>query len=83
MTAFFNWLARAMGDGENPSTTRLIVVATVPAVVLVPLCVWAVLSLRAHALLELPGTVTGFAAACLTTLLGALHLNKKEETKNP
>ena len=83
MNSFFNWLARAMGDGENPSATRLIVVSTVPALVLLVVGVWAALSLHAHALLEIPGSVTGFVAACLTTLLGVLHLNKQVESKTP
>ena len=81
MSTFFNWLARAMGDGENPSSARLIAVLCVPTVVLVPLAVWALLSLRAGELREFPGSITGFMAAANTLVLAAFHLNKREESK--
>ena len=81
LQALAAWLARAMGDGENPSTSRLIVVATVPLTILVPLLVWAFLSLATGGLLEFPATVTGFITAAVTLILGAFHLNKKEESK--
>lgn len=81
MKALITWLGAAMGDGENPSSMRLIAVLCVPALLLVPLFVWAGLSIRARALLEFPATVTGFIGAALTPTLTFLHLNKREETK--
>ena len=72
-----------MGDGENPSTSRLIVVATVPATILLPIFLWAGLSLHAHTLVEFPASLTGFVTATDTIVLGAFHLNKREESKAP
>jgi len=70
-----------MGDGENPSSARLLAVAVVPASVLVPLGVWAALSLHARALLEVPGSVTGFVSAANAPLLALLHFNKRIEAQ--
>jgi hypothetical protein len=75
------WLARAMGDGDSPSTSRLIVVSTVPVTILLPLFVWAALSVRASALVEFPPSITGFITAAVTLILGAFHLNKREESR--
>jgi hypothetical protein len=75
------WLSRAMGDGENPSTSRLIVVATVPLTLLLPLFIWATLCLVNRQVLDFPASVTGYITAANTLVLGAFHLNKKEETK--
>ena len=84
MNALFEWLGRAMGDGDSPSSSRLIAVPCAMALILVPVFVWAVLSLRVGQILDFPGTVTGFVAATLTPLLGFLHIQKREETKqNP
>jgi hypothetical protein len=79
MNTFFTFLGRAMGDGENPSSARLLAVAVVPAAILVPLAAWAALSLHAHALLEMPGSVTGFVSAANAPLLALLHFNKRIE----
>ena len=81
MKTLCSFLGRAMGDGENPSASRLIAVATIPLLLLVPLFVWAWLSLKSGAMAEFPGTVTGFVASALTPMLTFLHLNKREETK--
>lgn len=81
MRAFMSWISRALGDGENPSSSRLLAITCVPALLLVPLVVWTVLSIQRGQMLEFPGTVTGFVAAGTTPLLGYLHLNKREETK--
>ena len=78
----WSWLGRALGDGENPSSSRLLALVCVPALVLVPLIVWAVLSLVAHSLLEIPGGVTAFVGATVSPMLAFVHLQKREETKS-
>ena len=77
----FSWLAKAMGDGENPSTMRLIAVSCVPFIVVAPVAVWAWLSLSEHKLQDFPASVTGYVPIIVGTILGALHLNKREESK--
>ena len=77
------FLKAALGDGENPSASRLIAVPCAMALVLLPLFTWAVLSWRAGAMLEIPGSVTGFVSACLIPILGFLNIQKREETKTP
>ena len=75
------WLGRALGDGESPSASRLIAVPCVMIVVLVPVLVWAWISLREGHLQEFPGSMIGFIGTLLTPLLTFLHWQKKEETK--
>jgi hypothetical protein len=79
MNTLCSFLGRAMGDGENPSSARLLAVAVVPAAILVPLLVWAALSVHTRALLEFPGSVTGFVSAANAPLLALLHFNKRIE----
>jgi hypothetical protein len=81
MNTLFSFLGRAMGDGENPSSARLIAVAVVPLSILVPLLVWAVLSVHARTLLEVPGSVTGWVSAANAPLIALLHFNKRIEAR--
>lgn len=79
--SFFEWAYKTLSDGENPSTSRLIAVVCVPAIILIPLMVWGVLSLYSLQLHEFPASVTGYTMSAATLVLGALHLNKREEIK--
>ena len=79
MGILFTWLGKAMGDGENPSAMRLIAVTSVPLLAVVPMVVWAVLSLSQGKLLEFPSSVTAYSPLMATTILAALHLNKRVE----
>lgn len=63
------------------SHTRLLVVVCVPALVLVPLAVWAGVSLHARALVEIPLTITGYLGAANGILLGYAAHNKQQESK--
>ncbi len=79
MKTLFTFLGRAMGDGENPSSARLIAVAVVPLSILLPMIVWAALSIHARQMLEFPGSVTGFVSAANAPLIALLHFNKRVE----
>ena len=75
------WIAQALGDGESPSSARLIAVPTLLAVYLVPLFLWAFLSLKGGVLVDFPATVIGFIGTVSGPLLVFIHWNKREETK--
>jgi hypothetical protein len=79
MKSALQWLGRAMGDGENPSSSRLVAVPALLAIYLVPLAVWTVLSLRTHAMLDVPTSVLGLIGSVSGPLLAFLHWNKRVE----
>jgi hypothetical protein len=81
MKSLFAWLARAMGDGESPSCSRFLAVVCIPALLLVPLVVWTILSLVKGQMLDMPGSVTGFVLAATAPMLVFLNRQKNEETK--
>jgi len=81
LSYLFGWIGRAMGDGENPSASRLIAVPCVLVVVLVPVLAWAWISLKDGKLAEFPGSMIGLIGTLLTPLLGFLHIQKREENK--
>ena len=78
---FGSWLKSALSDGTNPSTSRLLVMLTIPTSVLLPLFTWTVMSVVASKLVDFPASVTGYVMSVTTLLLSVLHLNKREETK--
>lgn len=78
---FYSWIGAALGDGENPSSGRLIGVPTLLAVYLVPLAVWTVLSIKDGKMNEIPGSLLGFIGTVSGPLLAFLHANKREEMK--
>jgi hypothetical protein len=65
----------------KPSHTRLLVMLSVPLLVILPLLIWAFVSLRAGALAEIPLTITGYLGAANGIILGYAVHNKREETK--
>jgi hypothetical protein len=42
---------------------------------------WIVMSIMSKKMLDFPASVTGYIMSMSTLLLGLLHLNKREETK--
>jgi hypothetical protein len=80
MKTILAYLASACSDDSTVSLARLLSLVTVPLVVLVPLTIWAVMSIHARALLEFPGSLTTFIGAVNTFVLGHQFLNKREET---
>ena len=84
MKQLFTWLAQALGDGESPSSSRLIAVPSLLAVYLVPLSVWTFVSLHDGRLSEVPATVLGLIGTVSGPLLAFVHWNKRvEEEKLP
>lgn len=65
------------------SHTRLLVMVAVLPLVLVPLAVWAILSLRSGILSEIPLTVTGYLGAANGIILGYAGFKASNETKPP
>jgi hypothetical protein len=65
----------------KPSHTRLLVVVTVLPLVLVPLAVWAILSLRSGILAEIPLTITGYLGAANAIILGYAGFKSSNENK--
>ncbi len=63
------------------SHTRLLVMLCVPLLVLVPLLIWAAISLHTRALAEIPLTVTGYLGAANGIILGYAVHNKRQENK--
>ncbi len=80
MKTLFAYLASACSDDSNVSLARLLSLLTVPAVVLVPLAIWAGLCIHARAMVEFPGSVVTFIGAVNGFVLGHQFLNKREET---
>lgn len=73
-----------MGDGESPSSSRLIAVLALLSIYLVPVAVWAIQSFRSDHLAEVPGSVLGFIGTVSGPLLAFVHANKRlEEAKTP
>lgn len=71
-------------DGKKKSHTRLLVMLCVPALVLVPLILWAIVSCVRGALQEIPLTITGYLGAANTIILGyAVHNKRQEKTSTP
>lgn len=68
-----------MGDGTDPSASRLIAVPSLLAVNILPTLVWAYLSFNSGCLVEVPGTVIGYIGAINGALLGYLAAHKKME----
>jgi hypothetical protein len=81
LQAICSWLSRALGDGENPSSSRLIAVPSLLAAYLVPLGVWAGLSIAHGKLEEVPTSLIGLIGTISTPVLGFLHVQKREENK--
>lgn len=77
----FAFFGRALGDGESPSASRIMAMLTVVCTIVLPMGLWAALSLHARALLELPGSLIGFMSAASALNLALFHLNKREEGK--
>jgi hypothetical protein len=75
----FSWLSRALGDGDNPSSSRLIAVPTLLSIYLVPLTVWAYLSFSEKKLLDVPMSLVAFVGAVSGPLLVFVNSNKKLE----
>lgn len=70
-------------DGKKKSSTRLLVVLCVPALILVPLAVWAITSLHGQTLNEIPLTITGYIGAANGIILGYAAHAKTQEKKTP
>jgi hypothetical protein len=68
-------------DGKKRSHTRLLVLLCVPVLVLLPLLVWALISVTAHELREIPLTITGYLGAANGIILGYAAHNKRCEAK--
>lgn len=76
-----SWLKSALSDGTDPSTSRLLVMMCIPFIVIAPIMTWIVMSIVSKKMLDFPASVTGYVMSMSTLLLGLLHLNKREETK--
>lgn len=70
-----------LSDGNKRSHTRLLVMLCVPVIVLLPIVVWAIVSLHTKSLVEIPLTITGYIGAANGIILGYAAHNKREETK--
>lgn len=68
-----------LSDGKKKSHTRLLVVLCVPALVLVPLILWAAVSYSRGQLQEIPLTITGYLGAANGIILGYAMHNKRQE----
>lgn len=68
-----------MGDGENPSASRLIAVPSLLVVNVLPTLLWVGLSLYEGKLLEIPGSVIGYIGAINAPLLGFVVAQKRQE----
>lgn len=82
MSKLCTWLAAALGDGENPSSSRLIAVPSLLAIYLVPLAVWVWVSLSHGTMAEVPASVLGLIGTVSAPLLAFVHWNKREENKS-
>lgn len=81
MNKFLEWARGVVSDGFDPSTNRVIVFLTVPPAVLIPLLIWTISSFSAGKPVDIPSGVIQFTVGVSTVLMGALYLNKREETK--
>jgi len=61
------------------SHTRLLVILTVPAIVLLPLFIWAALSIAKIQMMEIPLTVTGYLGAANAIILGYSGVKSYQE----
>lgn len=68
-------------DGKKQSSTRLLVIVCVPALVIVPLAIWAAVSISKGSLQDIPLTITGYLGAANGIILGYAAHNKRQETK--
>lgn len=76
-----SWFGRAMGDGENPSSSRLIAVPSLLAVNILPTLVWVGLSVWEKKLIEFPGSVIGYIGSVNAALLVFVNRQKAQEQK--
>lgn len=65
------------------SHTRLLVVVCVPMLTLLPLFIWAGISVFNRTLVEIPLTITGYLGAANGILLGYAGFKTSQETKGP
>jgi hypothetical protein len=74
------WLLSSISDGEgNTSVGRLIALSISMVCVILPMIVWAFLSLLGGHMLDIPGSLTGFMGASggLATALYAITKSKE------
>lgn len=82
MSNFVGWIKETLSDGTFGSVSRLLMFICVPPVILIPLALWAWVTVRnGNALAEIPGSIVGFMSAAGTLILGNYYLAKREETK--
>lgn len=75
-----DFIVDAMKDGEGqPSSSRVMAMSTLAVVVLLPGLLWFLLSAVKGQLLEIPGSVTGFASASSAIALAMFAANKRAE----
>ena len=59
----FNWIGRSLeGDGGAPSSIRLQMFIVCMVAAVLPLLIWAGLSIYSQKMLDIPSTVTAFCA---------------------
>ena len=73
------WLLSSISDGEHTSVGRLIALSISMVCVILPMLVWAFLSLLGGHMLDIPGSLTGFMGASggLATALYAITKSKE------
>jgi len=75
-----DWLRSAIDDGTgNVSSSRLAFLSVVFVTIILPGLLWFWLSGLASKLLEIPGSVTGFAGASAAAVVGLFGINKRSE----
>jgi hypothetical protein len=65
----------------KPSHTRMLVILCVPALVLIPLVIWAILSISKGALLDVPATVPLYIGTANGIILSYAGLKSHQETQ--
>ena len=79
MKALFSWLAAALGDGENPSTMRIVMTYGTTLI----LTIWAALCLHARSLLPFDQSVIEVLGLLLLGKVAQAHIESKTPPPAP